>query len=335
MTSFCGIARGFGAVFLGISLPFLAGPVWAFEIKSRRFEPSEYYIGRRVQLILEVELEADELPQNSEIPVGAGTGAKSHSYANREAALQQLPRSLDYRVYSVKMLPRKQPGIYTIILNYALFSTEIQKIAPFAFQGLAIPGLSVPRARSSLALDSDRRTEELPPLESRPLSLPWIDLSMALLIQLLVLLPILIFQGSRRVKRWITRCYESYLDKKPYRRLLRQLNILQQKEDQNDYYRILSSQLRYYLSQRTHHPCSAYTTEELAKLHIQVLPANGDLWGEVLSLLRLGDDLRFRSPVVSTAPEAAQRSRETRMVIRFVRRMERLYQRGGRKRLHA
>lgn len=360
--------------------PFGTPAVWALEIQSQQFEPKEYYIGQRVRLRLQIALEAAEQP----IPK-----MEAKSDENLETA-SRLPQSLDYRIHSVKVQPGKKS--YAVSLTYAVFNTEIERINPFVFGGLAIPALTIPRGRSSLASLSslsgasgrllDGRAAELPPLESRPLSLPWVDLSVALLIQLLVLLPILLFQSSRRVKAWLLRCYESYLDKKPYRRLLRQLNILQHKENLEEYYRILSSQLRHYLAQRTHHPCSAYTTEELANLriansHIDRLPAsqksrpkepnfqkkrkNGrftqplntgaggepppgaleNLWLQVLALLRCGDDLRFRPAsktvkgATGSASGAAQRSSETQTVIRFVKLIEKLYQKGGRNKLDA
>ena len=310
----------------------------ALEVQSQQFEPSQYFIGQRVRLTLQVD---EPIPK---------IDLEMNEKSDKRAASQYpdwLPSSLDYRIYSVKV------ESYMVIVNYAVFSTTIDTIAPFVFEGLAIPALSIPRAR----LSSDRAAK-LPPLESRPLSLPWVDLSMALLIQLLVLLPILLFQSSRHIKSWVMRCYAGYLDKKPYRQLLRHLNILQHKENLEEYYRILSSQLRHYLAQRTCHPCSAYTTEELANLHIEGLPVSegsgqkklggsirigeagkvrdsAQLWPQVLALLRSGDDLRFRATPTNIALEVAQRTRETQTVIRFAKLIERLYQRGGRKRLHA
>ncbi len=368
-------------IWLAIARPVLAPPVHvppvyappvyallaAYQLKSQRFEPDKYYLGQRVRMVLELQVSDAELDELIELKRRAsGTDGQdpnpqilriSLSTGNGDA----LPGDLNYRIYNVDIFPSNLSKTYVVELGYSVFSTDISRIAAFSVEGFQIPELIIPRAISSLpglseasiGLDGIR---ELPSLDSTPLSLPWVDLSIALLIQVLVLLPILLFQSSRRLRRWVHKLRQRYLSHRPYREFLRQLKLLEQKEglDAQEYYRVLSSQVRYYLRHRTRYPCAAYTTEELAQLKVGTqpkaspLPTESEvspvsearlwqLWQQVLDVLRAGDDLRFRSSVIAAEAaviECQQKEREVATLSDFARMLERQYRKRQQELLH-
>ncbi len=286
----------------------------AYQLKSQKFTPEKYYIGQRVRTTLEIEFSPD-------------MAQLLDSQADDDDTEYKLPNSLNYRIYQANILPTNQPNTYTIELDYAVFTTELNQLEPFKVQSITIDVLTIPRALSSLAHDNTE--EQLPPLESIPFSLPWVDLSIAVLIQVIVLLPILIFQSSRRLRKCLQTMCQNFQQKKPYRQFLRQLQILQQNENLNaqEYYRILSSQVRHYLSQRTPYPCSAYTTQELAQLNVVPRLQPQELWQQVLALLQVGDDLRFRAvpQMVAENIDNRQKRKEVSTILHFAKLVEKQF----------
>ncbi|WGK69837.1 hypothetical protein P0082_02960 [Candidatus Haliotispira prima] len=383
---FCGLLLAIVSLLLLASLTLLTPlvPLGAYQLKSQRFEPDKYYIGEHVRMILEVEVSPAELGPGifhsyansleSSSPDGKSQGRSEEKVQEKlHGQLQgrlrvsdrgRLPDNLSYRIHSLNIFPAGVLHTYVVEISYAVFTTEIGRISAFEIEGFTIPQLTIPRALSSLTKDgrspdvgNNPIDQGLPSLESTPLSLPRVDLTIALLIQVVVLLPIFLLQSSRRLRLWAGNLRQKYLHKRPYRQFLRQLNMLQQKEDLSvrEYYRILSSQVRYYLGHRTRHPCSAYTTEELSRLNMKFLAEPQKLWQQVLAVLRAGDDLRFRGGDVpgrgqdgqsgqSDSPahrtpglvpvSQMQKDREVGTIIQFAKLIERQYQKKQQELLH-
>ena len=313
----------------------------AYQLKSQRFLPSRYYIGEHVRMVLEIEVPPQEFQDDNKEGRQLSKG-KDRNTANavpKNISIQhKLPQNLNYCIHKADISIANTPNTYIIELVYAVFNTDVSHLASFNIQGLHIPTLTIPRALSSLTEDGSEVNGsgsnanidwQLPSLESIPLQLPWIDLSIALLIQVIVLLPILVFQGSKRLRKMLYSLRQNHLQRKPYRQFLRQLHLLLQREtiSAQEYYRILSSQVRYYLDLRTPHPCSACTTEELAQLQPGQLIESQELWQGVLAILQASDDLRFRNiSKTSSEPIAEQQKlHEVSIIQNFAKLLEKQF----------
>ena len=314
---------------LGLAF-FLMFPLAAYELKSQRFVPDQYYIGQRVRTVLQIEV----------LPGTVWPFATSLSISHN------LPRNLDYRIYQLDIYPATLPNNYVIEVNYAVFVMELTRLDSFKVQDFTIGPITVPRALSSLEYNDNKGIQEQPVLESAILSLPWVDLSIALLIQFLVLMPILVFQMFRRLRRGLYHWYHNFLRHKPYRQFLRQLRVLQLTDNLStqEYYRVLGSQIRHYLGQRTIYPCSACTTEELARLDLSNLFELKDelpeLWQRVLTVLKVGDDFRFRQVLRKERQggedgiqvllmDRKQKQKQLAILLRFVKILEKQFRLHG------
>lgn len=234
-----------------------------------------------------------------------------------------LPKTIDYQVHELNVSKLNRERLFRLEIVFSVYINEPVRLPALQVGNITLPSILLPAPVSQL---NNSNLRELLQLNNKPLSLPWVDLSIAILIQIMIILPILIFQILRRIRKFWQSLVKRWKEKQPYYRLQKQIHLLQNNDELPtvEYYRILSSQLRYYLSARTSQYCISLTSEELKELDFPL--KNEVVWQEVLSLMYHSDQQRFSSGELLSMPRSEHpRKRELSLLLDFAKKMEKVF----------
>lgn len=282
----------FSILLSGLFSFFYSPGLEAYTVQSQSFDPFPFQLGQIASLRFSLEL-------------GEGETVRP---------IPQLISNLEYRIHHIRLNQVSNAEV-TIVLDFSVYTDELVQIPPQTFGNITLPAVSLPKAAK---IPTGAEDLVLAENYSEPVTLPWIDLIIALIIQAIILLPIGLFHLYKFIRPFGRRLSKRILQKRPYYQFLRQLSVLQGATNLSsaEYYRIVSSQVRHYLSLRVDSCCKAYTTEEICALPLPV--QDEPVWKNLLEVMRTSDRVRFGRRKLSRN----NRKQEIQVLVDFAKRLE-------------
>jgi hypothetical protein len=233
-------------------------------VESVQFIPPAYYVGDRVELRAQV--------RSSEAEVAAPRGFPEVSWGEFHDARVQA-----------------HGGFTEISVFFTAYQTGAQTIPSLVCGDVILEGLSV----SVRSLVEEGFRDPAPPHGS--LLLPATRLVIAAAAGLLILLPLLAWLCVFRLRPRLAKLARRWRERKPYRRLRRELAELSAKAadmDSRGFYIGLLDTVKLYMHARCEPGCVALTTRELEPYFERRFGSDPDK-AALLDIFRFGDEVKF------------------------------------------
>jgi hypothetical protein len=255
----------FCAVFFLFAFSFFLGADGSYTVESIQFIPPAYYVGDRVELRAVVRLSSDV----------------------RILPPKQFPEIEWGEFHDAYVLPRD--GLAELHIFFTAYQTGNKTIPNLVCGDVVLQGLSA----SVRSLTEGGPREPSPPHGN--LLLPSTRLIIALAAGLLITLPLAGIACFIWFRPWLKKIIGYYLDKRPYRKLKKDLALLRgqaAEADSRQFYISLLHALKLYMNRHTRGNCLAFTTRELETVFGKSLENQED-GKALLAILRFGDEVKF------------------------------------------
>ena len=235
-----------------------------YTVEGIRFIPPAYYVGDRVELRAQV-----------------------RSSGARIAVPREFPEISWGEFHDARVQTRE--GSAEISVFFTAYQIGGQAIPPLVCGDVILEGLSV----SIRSLTEEGFRDPAPPRGS--LLLPSTRLVIAAAAGVLVALPIAVLFGVFRLRPWLKKMVRRYRERKPYRRLRRELAELSLRATEMDsrgFYIGLLDAVKLYMHTRCESGCVALTTRELGSYFERRFGDSPDK-AALLDIFRFGDEVKF------------------------------------------
>ena len=263
---------GFAAVFFFAVMGLCADG--RYTVESIQFIPQAYYVGDRVELRVMV----------------------------RSSGLQILPPKSFPDVpwgefHEARVVPRE--GLTGIHIYFTAYQTGGQSIPNLVCGDVVLQGLSA----SVRSLTEEGFREPAPPHGT--LLLPSTRLLIALTVGLVIALPLGIAASYVWLRPWVKKIIGRYSERKPYRKLKKQLAALRNgssEADSRGFYIVLLDAVKVYMHTRCEAGCIACTTRELGAYFERRFGGGSDKEA-LLDIFHFGDEVKFGGKDSSTGKQ--------------------------------
>jgi hypothetical protein len=244
--------------------PFLAAD-GRYTVDGIQFIPPAYYVGDRVELRALVRASSDVqvLPP------------------------EEFPQIEWGEFHDAHILPRND--FVELHIFFTAYQTGDKVIPNLVCGDVVLQGLSA----SVRSLTEGGLREPAPPRGN--LLLPSTRLIIALAAGLLIVLPLSGFAGFFWLRPWLKKIAGYYRERRPYRKLKKDLALLRGRAgdvDSRQFYISLLDALKLYLNRRMRANCLAFTTRELEAV-FRIRFKDGREGQELLAIFRFGDEVKF------------------------------------------
>lgn len=237
-----------------------------YTVQSSLFIPQSYYVGDRVELRIVLRTSGDV----------------------QVAPPREFPGVAWGEIHGARVSPRE--GAFEIRIHFTAYQPGTQTLPLLRFGDIVLEGQNV-YVRS---LVDEGRRDFSPPRGQ--LLLPSTKLVLGLTVGGFIALPLLgtflFFWVRPRLGRLIAR----YLERRPYKRLQKELKILHEQNSELDgrrFYILLLEELKIYLSRRGGKgDCMAYTTREMEEYLIDFFADSSEV-EPLLRIFQFGDRVKF------------------------------------------
>jgi hypothetical protein len=264
------IRCGFGRRVVFLFLCFFASPSFPgadgrYTVDSIQFIPPAYYVGDRVELRAVVRASSDV----------------------RILPPREFPRIEWGEFHDAYILPRSE--FVELHIFFTAYQPGNKTIPNLVCGDIVLQGLSA----SVRSLTEEGLWEPAPPHGN--LLLPSTRLIIALAAGLLIVLPLAGFAGFFWLRPWLKKIAGYYRERRPYRKLKKDLALLRGRAGEADsrrFYICLLSALKLYMNRHIKANCLAFTTRELEAV-FRTKFEDGRDGRELLDIFRFGDEVKF------------------------------------------
>ncbi|MDR1626008.1 MAG: hypothetical protein LBT33_05655 [Spirochaetia bacterium] len=244
--------------------PF-SGADGRYTVEGIQFIPPAYYVGDRVEL---------------RAVVRASSGAQV-------LAPKQFPRVEWGEFHEASIVPRD--GFIEIHIFFTAYQTGDKTVPNLVCGDVVLQGLNV----SVRSLTEGAPQEPAPPHGN--LLLPSTRLIIALAAGLLIVLPLAGLAGFVWLRPWLNKVIAYYRQRRPYRKLKKDLALLRGRAgeaDSRQFYISFLDALKRYMNRHVRANCLAFTTRELEAVFRASFEDSRDGRG-FLDIFRFGDEVKF------------------------------------------